>query len=324
MPIEGEATTQFATLHWNLAEDGVTVTTPTISMTTDKSASKQNDLLYAVTKSTRTETASEQEDKNYANGVAKLNFRHALSQIVFKAQNLNKNIYVEIQEVQVCNVNSVGTFTYKAGEVTDKNFVKHDNSTDFDAGVKGIGSWASNTLYDATTDDFGPKAVQQDGEAVVDLTDNVDTDVDADPSTRNYKHSLLLIPQTADAWVPGTGGLPDATEQTGAYFKVRCKIWNVAAGDGSIDKDVVLWDNVKSDNTTAQYIYVPVKVAWEVGKKYIYTIKFTSDGHGGYTEEGKDVLIPITFSVTVDDFAKGADQTGDVDGGIAPVVTPAP
>ncbi|MGM9844254.1 MAG: hypothetical protein ACI30S_08540, partial [Muribaculaceae bacterium] len=118
---------------------------------------------------------------------------------------------------------------------------------------------------------------------------------------------------------------PTAEGQNGAYFKVRCKIWNVAAGNGGVKdgNDVLLWDNVKAGTTTAQYIYVPVKIAWEVGKKYIYTIKFTSDGHGGYTEEGNDVLIPITFSVTVDDFAKGADQTGDVDGGIAPVV-PAP
>ena len=271
-----------------------------------EAAADQEDFIYAYKKANRPASG---------NSVS-MNFRHALSQIVFQAQNLNKNIYVKIEEVKVGNVAKTGTFTFPAidDETTGNLNEPHDQT-----GTRkesGIGSWAWDSPTDLavyTTGNFGEKGVKQNG-TIVNLTNNTsESKVDAEGKI-GYDKSLLLIPTTeTTAW--NTAKAISAADNYGTYFAVRCKIWNLQKGDGgeALGTDVVLWDNVKAGTSEAQYIYIPVKLAWEQGKKYIYTIKFTENGHGGYTEEGKDVLIPIEFTVTVDDFAVGSTKEIDVD-----------
>ena len=120
-----EGGSKFATVNWNNG-------TPTIDMTVETEATKQQDLLYAYTVTTKA--------ANLANNkaVANLNFRHALSQVVFKAQNKNSKIYVEIQEVQVANLNTKGTFSFPT-EKTDEPLVDHKQGTALP--TTGIGSW---------------------------------------------------------------------------------------------------------------------------------------------------------------------------------------
>ena len=292
---------QFATVTWK--PDGGS----TIAMKTDASASKQNDLLYAYTVQHRPD----------AGGKVPMNFRHALSQIVFYAQNLNENIYVTIDEVVVCNINSVGTFTFPT-TVTDTPVTGHKQEGDLGTvAATSVGKWTSTTPYSASTDVFTPVALQQikitgEGESAVrtqapksNLTDNT--------TESSYGNSLLLIPQHVDAWdaTSASKKAPAAEGQTGAYFKVKCTIQNVAAGDGTaaVTGDVYLW----GASGATKYIYLPVEINWETGKKYIYTFKFLPKGHGGYEEDGDEVLIPIEFDVTVDDFAKSStDSNTDV------------
>lgn len=282
---------EFATVNWN---DGA----PTIDMTVETSAAKQQDLLYAYTKAT----------KNVVNNkcVANLNFRHALSQVVFKAQNKNKNIYVKISEVIVANLQTNGTFTFPTTK-TDQNLDSHDQTGALP--TEGIGSWTlaegENAKFAAetTTGTFGPIAVpcnKEEGGVVkafgpVNLTNNNDKD--------NVDNSLIVLPQTLNKWDHTA-----APSTTGAYFKVKCLIKNVAKGDGlaATKDDVTLYNGD---------IYIPVDIKWEVGKKYIYTFVFSEKGHGGYDEKGNDVLIPIEFNVTVDDFAKGTETNVDADNG---------
>ncbi|MGM9843764.1 MAG: hypothetical protein ACI30S_06035, partial [Muribaculaceae bacterium] len=357
-------TENFATFKWLNDANQIA---PTITMETKDKASEQHDLLYAVTKSTRTEVENEQVTKNYKNGVATLNFRHALSQVVFYAKNENPNIYVEIDEVVVCNVNSKGTFSYKYTdgdpEPTDGNLENHTQEGSL-TDKKGVGKWSDqNTKYTATTDVLTTAAKVQarkvDGEGKitttqadrVNLTDNTAGKKEGDTTTKeDATHSLLLIPQTVDAWNPATTKDPDKAAvgkeggegyvagQTGAYFKVKCTIKNVAKGDGSAaaDDDLYVWadkvttteDEGESQVTKVsyktKYIYVPVKIDWATGKKYIYTILFTTTGHGGYDENGDPVLIPIKFNLTVDDFAAGTDNTVNTDSGIVSPVTTEP
>ena len=47
--------------------------------------------------------------------------------------------------------------------------------------------------------------------------------------------------------------------------------------------------------------YIPFAANWAPGKKYIYNLVF-GKSNGGYDEDGKDVLVPVSFTVTVDDF----------------------
>ena len=301
----------FADVAWNGG-------TPTIAFTVEKpvqtEASKQQDLLYAYTKATK----NVQDNKCVAN----LNFRHALSQVVFKAQNKNKNIYVEISEVQVANLNTTGTFKFP-NEVTNDNLQEHNQTGALP--TKGIGSWSGQTTRAdvTTTEDFGAIPVpynKKEGDVVtvvgpVNLTNNeAVTGTEADKEKANKKHSLIVLPQKLDAATINSAKTPGIE---GAYFKVRCTIWNVSGTQVDKTKDVILYNNVNAAGKP-QYIYIPVKIDWQVGKKYIYTFVFSEKGHGGYDEKGNDVLIPIEFNVTVDDFAKaqeGFNGTVDADKG---------
>ena len=292
--------------------------TPTIAFTVETpvqtEASKQQDLLYAYTKKIKTVADNE--------CVANLNFRHALSQVVFKAQNKNKNIYVEISKVPVANLKTTGTFTFPTN-VTDDHALnnKHDQSGVIADNDLSFGKWGnlSTPAEFTTTGAFGPIPVpcnKKVGDVVsavgpVNLTNNEGTatgegSVEANEQ-QNKTLSLIVLPQELDAATINSTKKP-GTE--GAYFKVTCLVKNVAKGDGlaATAKDVTLYNGD---------IYIPVKIGWKVGKKYIYTFVFSEKGHAGYDEKGNDVLIPIEFNVTVDDFAEGDKTNVDADKGNA-------
>lgn len=308
----------FADVAWN---DG----TPTIAFTAEKPvktvAAEQQDLLYAYTKATKTAD-------NVVNNkcVATLNFRHALSQVVFKAQNKNKNIYVEISEVQVANLNTTGTFTFPTNVTDDKSDKslndKHDQSGVIADKDQSFGKWGnlSTPAEFTTTGAFGPIAVpcnKKEGENLeavgpVNLTNNEGTATGEGSVKANEQQnktlSLIVLPQELDP--AAYDKVNNKWEEDKAYFKVTCLVKNVAKGDGlaATKDDVTLYNGD---------IYIPVKIDWQVGKKYIYTFVFSEKGHAGYDEKGNDVLIPIEFNVTVDDFAKGAETNVDADKGNA-------
>lgn len=252
----------------------------------------QQDLLYAV------KTASKSKD-----GQATLNFRHALSQIVFQAKNTNPNLYVEISGVSVCKLGDKNTFTYPS-QNTDNNIVNHDGTTSSIIYNDSWGTW--NELTGGTTSysvEFTPVKVPGSKNATpVSLTNT-------NESGKEFSNqAMLLLPQETTAWdvdeKTATSGNPE--NQEGSYFLVKCRIFNVA-GETFTDKDVLLWGN---PDGTGKDAAIPVALTWEQGKKYIYTFVF-GDGNGGYDPDPDDpedpdkptpVLVPITFEVTVDDF----------------------
>lgn len=250
---------------------------PTIEdYTVPTAVADQKDLLYAV--------------KTQSEGQVTLNFRHALSQIVFQAKNTNANLYVEIDGVTICNLGNVNTFTYPTAN-TDDNIINHDGVGETTT-TGAWGTWVNltggNTDYPVT---FDAVSVPGDG-AVKFLTNTNNT------GKEFSSNAMLLLPQTTTAW--DTTTKPSADTQTGSYFLVDCKICNVA-GDAYADSDVVLWEGPAA---------VPVTINWEQGKKYIYTFVF-GDGNGGYDPDPDTptpVLLPITFDVTVDDFVPVENQ----------------
>lgn len=249
---------------------------PTIkNYTVPTAVADQKDLLYAV--------------KTQSEGQVTLNFRHALSQIVFQAKNTNANLYVEIDGVTICNLGNVNTFTYPTAN-TDDNIINHDGVAETTT-TGAWGTWENltggNTDYPVTF------------EAVSVPGDNDDKSLTNTNNTGKEfsSNAMLLLPQTTTAWDPEDGKPAD---QEGTYFLVDCKIWNVA-GDAYADSDVVLWEGPAA---------IPVAFNWEQGKKYIYTFVF-GDGNGGYDPDPDTptpVLLPITFNVTVDDFVPVENQ----------------
>ena len=262
-------------------------TAPTIDdyvVPTDVAA--QKDLLYAV------KTQAKPTD-----GQVIMNFRHALSQIVFSAKNTNANLYVEISGVKVCHVGNTNTFTYPT-EDTDEKLGEHNGgSTDFTG--TAWGTWAPLTSG-ITTYPVSFDAVAVDGDnTVVSLTSANEA-----PKEYNSK-AMLLLPQTTTKWNTSVDADPD--HSTGSYFLVNCLIYNVAGTSVDKTNDVCLWGTENAGTYVAKELAIPADFTWEQGKKYIYTFVF-GKGNGGYdpnpdpTDPATPVLVPITFDITVDDF----------------------
>lgn len=245
----------------------------------------QVDLLYAVKKGqTKSETP------------VTLNFRHALSQIVFKARNESENIFVQIQGVRVMNVKGSGTYTFPTAS-TDPNLPTAGSTNS-----NNRGKWV---LTDAKTDyEVNFSLVDVKGSKTNPTTVNL-SDVEGT--------ALMLMPQTTTAWDPETAPKP-SVGNTNSYLLVDCVIYNVADGSATTlpGDNVCLWGKEENGSYTTKELAIPVKFAWEEGKKYTYTLVF-GNGNGGYNPDPDDpdpddpepVLVPISFEVTVDEFLDG-------------------
>lgn len=205
---------------------GSGTTTPTISFTVPAAAESQTDLLYAVNIAP---TSGQQVN---------VNFRHALSQIVFKAKNTNSALKVIINGVKIANLNNAGTYTYP-------NATTSSSSSD-------KGSWGS-TLTGTETFVAGITETTLTGSSTATAT-NITADNGA----------LFLLPQTQTAWVPA-----DNQNPTGTYFLVNCKIYSVSGSN-----ETLLWPATE----TFAEVAIPVGITWAEGNKYTYTFIFGEGG----------------------------------------------
>lgn len=281
-----EGVTEANPLTWS--DDNI----PSVLFTVDNTVATQKDFIYAAKK----------QVKPANGGQVALNFRHALSQIVFKAKNTNSHLYVEIKGVSVCNVKSSNTFTYPLN--TDDNIVNHNlgETAENDAATTGSrGTWGENSSGKATYNVTFEHAVALNGK-----TGEVKSLTNTDETEKQYSNVMLLLPQGIIAW--------DANEkpsaQDNSYFLVNCRIFNIAGTSFNESTDVCLWGKKNGTEYEAKEVAIPISaITWEQGKKYIYTFVF-GDGNGGYDpdpETPTPVLVPITFSVTVDDFVSAGN-----------------
>lgn len=211
-----------------------------------------------------------------ANGL-EMNFRHALSQVVVKAKNSNANMKVEVIGVKVGYVNSKGTLTMPTATTTNNAALLPSASW---TGHADILNYTAGSA-DRTTA-VGGTVVELDG-TVKDL--------------QFGEGGFMLLPQTQEKW----GGVGAAD---GAYLAVLCRI---SQNDGT-GKFNLLYPKPADVAAGENYGYsaVPVKMEWELGKKYTYTLDFFGNGGGGQVDPekpgGGDEIVggPIKFTVTVD------------------------
>lgn len=143
------------------------------------------DVMYAI---------SQNQTKTSNGGKVKLNFRHILSQVAFKARTQTANMKVNIEGVKICSVNLSGNFTLPP--------------TDADPTQ---GNWTLSTLPLSNFTAVKGKSID---------IGNTDTEVSIDGP-------MLFIPQPLTKWAT-TAAIPKTTAQAKAdkesYLEISCKI----------------------------------------------------------------------------------------------------
>lgn len=228
-------------------------------------AEAQVDLMYAMA-----------ENKSYSSNAVNLKFHHALSQIVFKAQNNTHDLDIQIKQVILGTVASSGTFTFPTaeGEAGTWN-IGGSETKEYTVSVVNPENGSDYIMLAHLPADDSPSE-----ETIYNLTGAYKSD-----NVTHYDHVLNLIPQHQDPWDPTT----KKSTYVGAYFKLTAIITHI---EGNTE--------LYNDN-----IVIPTTIDWEPGKRYNYTFIFNPGTNGGYTDHPENpeaVLMPLKYTIQVDDF----------------------
>lgn len=215
---------------------------------------KQTDLMYAVAKDVK---------KSSFGGNVSLNFRHALSQICFTAQN-NHPLYkeIEIVSIELGGVKGKGSYTFPELS-TDAGASDFYRNANLSKGVWTIAKEESdcsysireiNTILDAPDESCKGKVV------------NISSPkYNSGNGNDEISNTMYLIPQKVEA-------KKSENAETGAYIKVKVRITTTYAPEESKEYEK----------------FIPIDIDWKEGQSYTYNISWNAT--------------PISFSVTVDDY----------------------
>lgn len=185
-----------------------------------------HDVMYAVTKG--------RNKKNNGTMPVQMNFKHILSQVVFKAKTTSSILEVDVENVKIHNFVHSGTFTLPAGEPAMSDWK-------LSPAAKGAYTVKLNAANVKTKN------------AVVNLSD--------------MNSPLMLIPQKLTKWSTYSAGtavsIPEADKAKECYLEISMKLkQNDSYLIGSAAEYKTVY--VPFDNATG----------WEPGKRYIYTLIF--------------------------------------------------
>lgn len=243
-----------------------------------------------------------------------ITFKHALTQIVFKAGNVNSTrLDVKIGGVRIVNVkNAASQMTFDgtdiawtlSGTATEKYHVQ---------GLEAATNWSSvnidkDNAYTAPT--------------VATLGDYSNyTVIQKTAGAKN--NALLLLPQTFAAWNP------NAADNDGSYIELLAVVKDPANANDTKLTEATTLEKVKAlkpyyycgtpnyvdgTNNTESYgiIRIPVSSVtddlgeWIAGKRITYLITFgdngSGSGGGGYNPDGDPILVPIRFNAIVENW----------------------
>ena len=186
------------------------------------------DVMYAMAKG---------QTKDMNNGIVKFNFKHILSQVVFKAKTQYDNMQVDIDVIKIHNFKFAGAFTLPAA-------------------ADGTGSWSDLNDLPSEASGLGKFTVVKDANITVE-SNTTATDI----STTT---PMLNRPQELTAWKVSETATKSKLEADNAkqcYLEIACKIRQSGA---------YLLGSASEYKT----IYVPFGDTWEQGKRHIYTLIF--------------------------------------------------
>ena len=310
----------FAHANWGTApttaSTGITATGISIPAT-GKEDYKQKDLLVAATLGATKEIRT------------LLTFKHALTQIVFKAGNVNPTkVTASINSVSIANVGSIGDMTYSDPAIGVK-WAKPATSTPA-TDIEGNGATLTAAVKRDTYEVSGISTFNVPSVTSNDYTTYPRIQNDAEPNN----NALMLLPQDFKAWVPNANGTAVKAEaQTGSYIKLTGLLYNPAYIDDAKVSAATTGDDAAkealrayifcgtytgTETTVAELtpgsIYIPISSLpneigqWVPGKRINYIITFgdsnDGSGGGGFNEDGDPILVPIRFRATVEDWVE--------------------
>ena len=254
--------------------DPAVPSTPVMTVAVDVPLTTESEGVYGSDTQKDIMFASIEGQAPLASGSAALNFKHGLSQLVFKGvidheTTIHKAV---VKSIELVNVASDGTLTYTAAT---------DN-------IAASGWGTQNKRYAANIVNNTVTALDNSGSAdAISGYDNNNTVApveEGDPGIRDYQ--MMIIPQTSVACTDDghTDNLSQlATPTTGTYLLVKADLY---ANNNNVDKVV--------SNSTS--VYIPLEsTEWAPNTKYTYTLKF-----------GDNLLHPITFTAAISDWATGS------------------
>ena len=214
------------------------------------------DVMYAMAKG---------QTKDMNNGIVKFNFKHILSQVVFKAKTQYDNMQVDIDMIKIHNFKFAGAFTLPAT-------------------ADGTGSWSSSDLA-------FPHAFT----VVKNANITVNSNTEATDITTNTP--MLNIPQTLTAWTvsaPNKSKL-EADNAKQCYLEISCKIRQSGAyllGSASEYKTIYVpfgdtWEQGK------RHIYTLIFGGGytDQGEAVLNPIQFDAETTGWVNANNKDVNV---------------------------------
>lgn len=241
---------------YDMTSDAKTITYATVDEY--NSTGTNHDVMYAVTKG--------RNKGNNGKTPVQMNFKHILSQVVFKAKTTSSILEVDVESVKIHNFVHGGTFTLPAGEPAMSNW-----------SLSPVAEGAYTVKLNA--------ANVKTNNAAVNLSD--------------MNSPLMMIPQKLTKWSTYSAGTAvsklEADNAKECYLEIAMKLKQ---------NDSYIIGSATGYTT----VYVPFDngTGWEPGKRYIYTLIFG----GGYDDQGKPILSPITFNAATADWvdaSAGAD-----------------
>ncbi len=230
---------------------------------------EQFDLMYAASG----DVQAEESDGSF---YTELYFRHALSQIEFKAKTEAEKYYVEVVGVKITNIKGSGHYVLPTK--TDNYYIAHASFGDNNYRTTR-GTWSNLTGSVNCEATFDPvrftkasgtvNLTEEDTETYGDGGDGGTAHTDAIAKEYN-ENTMYLIPQNAKSY---------------GKISLKLKVWEMSEpsrGHQASDKLIYGEENAYAEKE------FNIPNVWEEGKHYIYTINIIND--------------EISFTLNVDDF----------------------
>lgn len=240
-----------------------------------------------------------------------ITFKHALTQIVFKAGNVNPNrLDVRIGGVRIVNVDNAASKMTFDGTGINWNLSGTKTAQYHVQDLETTTTWDNNTInVDAANAYTAPT------NATLASYENYTTIQKAAGTKSN---ALLLLPQTFTAWDPNNAAVAGSYIELLAVVKDKNASLTTNADETTVNALKPYYysgtPNYNADGNTESYgiIRIPLSSVsgdlgeWIAGKRITYLITFgdseSGSGGGGYNPGGDPILVPIRFNAIVENW----------------------